>query len=125
MRNGALGDLATPNLPSRDFEATSVFYGGLGFQETWRDEGWMIMRRGSLVLEFFPFPDLDPATSAFSCCFRLADVDGFVEAVLAAGVPETMRGWPRVHRARREPWGGRVGAVIDPDGSLVRLIQAP
>jgi len=26
-----MADHATPNLPSRDFEATSRFYGGLGF----------------------------------------------------------------------------------------------
>ncbi len=51
-------DHATPNLPSRDFEATSRFYGALGFAETWRDRGWIILRRGGLTLEFFPFPDL-------------------------------------------------------------------
>ena len=62
-------DFATPNLPSREFKATSRFYGQLGFLETWRDAGWMILKRGDLTLEFFPFPDLDPATSSFSCCF--------------------------------------------------------
>jgi len=36
-------DHATPNLPSRDFETTSRFYGALGFTETWRDAGWMIL----------------------------------------------------------------------------------
>jgi len=119
----ALTDLASPNLPSRDFEATALFYAKLGFVETWRDDGWMILRRGDLLLEFFPHPGLDPATSWFSCCFRLADVGAFFDEVLAAGIPEQTTGWPRAHRPKREAWGGILGALIDPDGSLIRLIQ--
>lgn len=56
-------DHATPNLPSRDFEATSQFYRRLGFAEGWRDEGWMILTRGGASLEFFPHPALNPAES--------------------------------------------------------------
>jgi catechol 2,3-dioxygenase-like lactoylglutathione lyase family enzyme len=116
-------DAATPNLPSRDFDATAEFYLQLGFSVSWRDAAWMILERGALTMEFFPFPDLDPATSAFGCCFRLDDVCGFFEIVMAAGVPEKTSGWPRAHRPKREHWGGLVGALIDPDGTLVRLIQ--
>jgi catechol 2,3-dioxygenase-like lactoylglutathione lyase family enzyme len=118
-----LGDAATPNLPSRDFEATAQFYGRLGFTESWRDDGWMILERGDMMLEFFPHPELDPASSWFSCCFRLDDVTDFFAVVLSAGVPEATEGWPRGHRPKQEPWGGLVGALIDPDGSLIRLIQ--
>lgn len=118
-------DLATPNLPSRDFEATSRFYRQLGFQESWRDVGWMILKRGDLMLEFFPFPDLEPSESSFGCCFRMDDVDAFFTLILTAGVPEATVGWPRAHRPKREPWGGRVGALIDPDGTLIRLVQVP
>ena len=42
-----MADHATPNLPSRDFQATSDFYGKLGFTERWRDGGWMILERGA------------------------------------------------------------------------------
>jgi catechol 2,3-dioxygenase-like lactoylglutathione lyase family enzyme len=118
-----LTDLARPNLPSRDFEVTSRFYAKLGFVETWRDDSWMILRRRDLLLEFFPHPALDPATSWFSCCFRLADVGTFFDEVLAAGIPEQSTGRPRAHRPKREAWGGLAGALIDPDGSLIRLIQ--
>lgn len=118
-------DFATPNLPSREFETTSRFYGQLGFAETWRDAGWMILKRGGLTPEFFPFPDRDPAQSSFSCCFRMDDVGDFFEAIILAGVPESTIGWPRAHQPRREAWGGLVGALIDPDGSLIRLVQAP
>lgn len=118
-------DLATPNLPSRDFDVTSRFYGALGFQETWRDRGWLIMKRADMTVEFFPFPDLDPATSSFGSCFRLEDVQSFFDLVLTSNVPERTTGWPRVQRPKREPWGGLVGALVDPDGTLIRLVQAP
>jgi catechol 2,3-dioxygenase-like lactoylglutathione lyase family enzyme len=118
-----MADHATPNLPSRDFEATSRFFASLGFVEKWRDDGWMILGRGDLILEFFPFPDLDPATSSFGSCLRLDDLDAFYEACRAAGVPERATGWPRLTPARVEAWGGRVGALVDIDCSLLRLIQ--
>lgn len=116
-------DHATPNLPSRDFAATSQFYAKLGFEEGWRDDGWMIMERGELTLEFFPYPDLNPWTSSFSCCLRVDDLDGLYAACLAAGLPETSCGHPRLHPPKVEDWGGRIGALIDPDGTLLRLIQ--
>lgn len=117
-------DIATPNLPSRDFEASAAFYGRIGFSQSYRDAGWMILERGGLALEFFPYPDLDPATSSFGCCFRLDDVAAFFQIVLEAGIDETTVGWPRVNRPRREQWGGLVGALIDLDGTLIRLVQA-
>ncbi len=116
-------DRATPNLPSRDFDVTSRFYEPLGFTEAWRDDGWMILRRGDLQLEFFPLRELDPARSYAGTCLRLDDLDAFYAACIAAGIPEKGTGWPRLHPPRREAWGGRVGALVDPDCSLLRLIQ--
>jgi catechol 2,3-dioxygenase-like lactoylglutathione lyase family enzyme len=120
-----MADHATPNLPARDFEVTSRFYAALGFTETWRDSGWMILKRGGLTLEFFPFPDLDPTTSSFGSCLRLDDIDAFYSVCSDAGVPETPTGNPRIMAPRLEHWGGRVGFLIDPDGSLLRLVQSP
>ncbi len=116
-------DHATPNLPARDFEATSRFYAALGFAEGWRDDGWMILTRGDLTLEFFPFPDLDPLSSSFSCCLRLDNLDAFYTACVAAGVPEHRCGQPRLHPPRRESSGKTIAYLVDPDGTLVRLIQ--
>lgn len=115
-------DRATPNLPSRDFGATSAFYAGLGFVEEFRDDGWMILTRGSVTLEFFPFPDLDPAASSFGACLRFDDLDEFFQACVDAGLPQTTRGWPRLHAPRVEESGLRIGALLDPDASLLRLI---
>ena len=116
-------DYSTPNLPSRDFERTSLFFGALGFSEEWRDEGWMILQRGSLAIEFFPDPTIDPLTSNFSCCLRLDDVDGFFAVCTAAGIPVSGTGAPRLHRPTLENSGMTIGALIDPDGTLLRLIQ--
>jgi hypothetical protein len=116
-------DKATPNLPSRHFDATIGFFRPLVFQPTYRDAHWMILARGSAILEFFPYPDLDPATSSFGSCLRLDDADLFYSACVAAGIAETSVGWPRLHPLRVEPWGGRVGALIDLDGTLLRIIS--
>jgi catechol 2,3-dioxygenase-like lactoylglutathione lyase family enzyme len=117
-------DTATPNLPARDFATTSAFYRRLGFSEAFRDEGWMILTRGEVMLEFFPFPRLDPAESSFGCCLRLDDVDGFYGVCIAAGLPESDTGFPRLHPLREES-GLRIGALLDPEGSLLRLIGNP
>ena len=118
-----MSDAATPNLPSRDFEKTSRFYLALGFSESWREGGWMILKRGDLTLEFFSHPELDPLTSWFSCCLRLDGLDSFYAICREAGLPEGRKGQPRLHPPKVEDWGGRVGAFVDPDGTLVRLIQ--
>ncbi len=90
-----MADHVTPNLPSRDFDVTEAFYAKLGFATSWKDRGWMILQRGGLQLEFFPYPDLDPATSSFGCCLRLDDLDAMVALVNAAGAEEKSAGWPR------------------------------
>jgi hypothetical protein len=116
-------DHATPNLPSRDFTATSQFYSKLGFNETWRDRGWMILKRGGLALEFFPYPDLDPLQSSFGCCLRLDDLGSFYEACRAAGIAEASGGQPRLQPPRLEHSGLTIGYMVDLDGTLLRLVQ--
>jgi hypothetical protein len=113
---------ATPNLPSRDFEMTATFYVAIGFSVGFRDQGWMILRRGDISLEFFLHPDLNPRTSWFSCCLRLDDLDSFYASCKAAGLPEVKSGQPRLHPPKEEN-DMRIGALIDPDGTLLRLIQ--
>ena len=116
------GDHATPNLPSRDFVATAGFYASLGFATAYRDEGWMILKQGGLTLEFFPHPGLVAEESWFSCCLRVDDLAAIVAAWRAAGLPEGGSAIPRLHPP--EARGGvMMAALIDPDGTLLRLIQ--
>ncbi len=120
-------DIATPNLPSRDFDATEAFYAALGFERGWRDDGWMILKRGptgaAVVLEFFPYPDLNPAKSSFSCCIRFDDLSAFVDVVKAADIPVKQTGFPRLHEPKVEASGLEIAYLTDPDGTLIRLIQ--
>lgn len=116
-------DHATPNLPARDFAATSAFYAALGFAEDYRSDGWMIMSRGDATLEFFPYPDLDPYHSSFSCCLRLDDLHAMMAQVRAADVPNARVGIPRFHPPAPDPSGLTIAYLIDPDGTLLRLIQ--
>jgi len=118
-----MADHATPNLPSRDFDATLNFYGKLGFKERWRGDDWMILERGDLICEFFPFSDLDPFESSFGCCFRLDELDEFYALCKRAGVPEAHSGIPRLVAPLRQHWGGRIAYLVDADGSLLRLID--
>ena len=120
-----MADHATPNLPSRDFEETSRFYGALGFTESWRDEGWMILRRADLMLEFFPYDDLDSYKNFFSCCLRLDDLGAFYSACREAGLPEARTGIPRLVPPRVEESGLTIAYMVDPHGTLLRLIQNP
>ena len=77
-------DRATPNLPSADLDRTQAFYAALGFSVGCRDDGWMILERGAIVLEFFPLT-VDPKTTFGSACLRVDDHDGLRAVFEAAG----------------------------------------
>ena len=64
-----------------------------------------------------------PAAAGFAQRLRLDDLHGFYEACKAAGLPEARDGVPRIVPPRKEHWGGTVGFLVDPDGSLLRLVQ--
>lgn len=120
-----VADRAVPNLPSRDLLRTREFYGGFGFTEHYRDDAWLILRRGELQLEFFAHPDLDPSTSAFQCAIRVADLDELWGALVTAGVPVQSSGFPRLQEPRMQAWGLRAGYLTDPDGTQLTLIAEP
>ncbi|WP_382306045.1 bleomycin resistance protein [Herbiconiux sp. UC225_62] len=123
MTTTAPTDRAVPNPPSRDFDVTEAFYRAFGFETQFRDEGWMILTRGALQLEFFPAPDLDPLSSSFMCCLRVADVDALYDAIHGSGVREGTTGMPRLHPVRMQEWGLRAGYLVDPDGTQLTLIE--
>ena len=117
------GDRITANLPSRDFDATSAFYGALGFASAYRSDGWMILTRGPLELEFFPHPDLVPEESWFSACIRIDDIDAAFSTFSRAGLNTDPAAIPRVTPPVTQPDVPRYFALVDPDGSLLRVLE--
>jgi catechol 2,3-dioxygenase-like lactoylglutathione lyase family enzyme len=111
-----------PILPSRSFEATARFYEALGFavvSQYQPPDAYLILRRGEIELHFFPHFDLDPAASYAGCYIRVQDVETWFEAAQGVGLPRA--GIPRLLPLQDRPWGMREFAVIDPDGSLLRV----
>lgn len=117
------GDRITANLPSRDFAATVDFYARLGFGVEFRDEGWLILSRGPLVIEFFPHPELDPKESWFSACIRVDDIDGLLAEWQGAGLPGDRTSIPRLTGTFKLENAPRMFALVDPDGSLLRCLE--
>lgn len=118
-----LGDRAVPNLPSRDFGATIRFYAGFGFEVAFRDGGWLILRRGGVVLEFFLAPEIDPYSSGYMVSIRVADLDDLYDRVHASGIPERSTGIPRLVPVALQEWGQRAGYLVDLDGTQLHLIE--
>ena len=66
-----------PILPSAGFDATSSFYGRLGFVETARYPGeYLIVRHDiGIELHFFAADDVDPARNHSGCYVRFETAD--------------------------------------------------
>ncbi len=116
-------DRAMSTLPSRSLDATSAFYARLGFVEQYRDDGWLVMSRGHLTLEFFPHARLRPATSHHQANLRVDDLDSLHAAFAQSGIPLATTGIPRLTPVERQGWGARVAFLIDLDGTMLRLIE--
>lgn len=117
------GNRVTTNLPSSDFAATAEFYAKLGFDEAFRNQDWMILKRDGLELEFFPHPELDKRTSWFSACIRLDDIDTMLTEWQTVGLPGGKTDIPRLTDAFQLPDAPRMFALVDPDGSLLRVLE--
>jgi catechol 2,3-dioxygenase-like lactoylglutathione lyase family enzyme len=114
--------MVAPILPARDFETTARFYERLGFavvSQYQPPDAYLIMRRGGIELHFFPAADFDAAASYAGCYIRVEDVDVWFERARSLGLPRA--GIPRVVPLADRPWGMREFAIIDPNGSLLRI----
>lgn len=112
-------DRVTANLPSRDFDKTAAFYQSLGFSVDFKDDGWMILSRGPLEIEFFPHKKLKPRKSWFSASVRVNDLDALYAAFQTAGLSSNHQDIPRL-TPPDNAHGLRMFALVDPDGSLLR-----
>lgn len=115
-------DRATANLPTSDLDRTAAFYARLGFAVGFKDDGWMILERGSITLEFFPVA-VDPRTTTGSACLRVDDLDALHAAFSAVSqLPDFCRTTPGILPIR-EAHSLRMFALVDPDGNLLRCLD--
>ena len=115
-------DVATPNLPSADFDRTIAWYAPLGFAVGYRNPGWLILKRRVLTLEFFSAV-IDPKESGFGACLRVGDLDALHAAFAATDISRHDRDIPRFGTIRVEASGIRIFYAVDPDGTLLRCID--
>lgn len=116
-------DHATPNLPARDMDATMAFWARLGFGTDYRDAGWMILSRGGMKVEFFAHPEVDKWSSWFSACLRVDDLDALFAEWAALDLPRDNTSIPRLTGITNRPPVPRMFALVDPDGSLIRVLE--
>lgn len=118
-----MGATSIPILPSRDLAATIGFYGPLGFAVVghWPDEYLVLRHDQGFELHFWHHPAGVPEANDTSCyvrCDTVAEVEA-LHAAWSAAVPTTS-GIPRLTPV--DPTGPMVEtALVDPDGTLVRL----
>jgi catechol 2,3-dioxygenase-like lactoylglutathione lyase family enzyme len=116
-------DRITANLPARDFDATVAFWARLGFGVDYCDDHWMILSRGTMTVEFFPHPQVDKWSSWFSACIRVDDLDARHAEWAALDLPTDPRAIPRLTGILHQPPVPRMFALVDADGSLLRVLQ--
>ena len=116
-------ETTAPILPSRDFDETAAFYAGLGFKETgrWPDQGYLIIATEKVELHFFGHPDMDITTNYCGAYIRTNEVDAYAAEVDKMNLPT--EGIPRLHTVEDKPWGMRELAIVDPNGTLLRIGQ--
>jgi catechol 2,3-dioxygenase-like lactoylglutathione lyase family enzyme len=110
-----------PILPSSDFEATTAFYEPLGFERVglWPGE-YLILGCGEVGLHFFHAPDVDPWATDAGCYLYTEDADALHAALARVGLPAA--GIPRLQGPpTATDYGLREFAVVDPDGTLLRI----
>jgi len=118
-----MDDRITANLPSRNVAVTVDFHGALGFDVEFQNDDWLNLQRGPRELEFFPHPTVDPRSSCFSACVRVDDLVGWRAAWKTVGLPSNSTATPRLTDIFQLPDAPQMFALVDPDGSLPRVLD--
>jgi catechol 2,3-dioxygenase-like lactoylglutathione lyase family enzyme len=111
-------------LPAQSLDRTTVFYAALGFETLFREDlpgGYLVLRRDTVVLSFVRQGSGAPSGDAVSLCINVDDLErchAEWRAVLVAAAA------PRLGAIRRTR-AGREFALIDLDGTSLRICQRP
>lgn len=110
---------AAPIIGAKDLNVAKAYYAQqLGFTETgYEDDGYLILRRGTLELHFWPTDDKGYLEK--TAVYIRADE---IEALHAEYKARSVAG---LSRLEVKPWGMREFNIIDPSGNLLRFGAAP
>ena len=103
-------------------DRTQKFYEDLGFRVSDAspdDVPYLIARRNGAEVHFFVSPSVDPRTSSFGFYLEVDDVD--VVHAEWSQAHEWRAPEPQILPPEDKPWGLREMAIVDPDGTLVRI----
>lgn len=113
---------AVPILPARDLEENRAYYALLGFAQFGLDHPeYRLMARDTWELHFFHDPNVDPDANSSGAYLRCDDVDALDAEWGGLDLPQ--RGNSRLIRVEDKPWGMRELALIDLNGTLLRVGQ--
>jgi catechol 2,3-dioxygenase-like lactoylglutathione lyase family enzyme len=111
-------DIAIPTLPMRDVRETRAFYEALGFicvHENPPPDSFLSMVRDGAMLQFFP-AHVDPRASTHTFQIFVQDLQPIYAAFKSAGVANVLP-------IEKKPWGVEEFALVDPNGTLMRIAQ--
>lgn len=103
----------------RDLDETRAFYEALGFvtaHEHPPPDAFLVMVRGGAMIQFMPV-HVDPRASTHTFMIMVDDLPGTFAEFKAAKVGNVLP-------IENKPWGVREFALMDPNGTLIRIAYA-
>jgi hypothetical protein len=112
-----------PFVPSRDFAVSKAFYQALGFRLTLEDDTIAILKMGSfsfILQKFYA----EGCADNFMLQMLMRDVDAWWAQAEPGKLVQTFGIKPPKAPAM-QPWGMKVGFLIDPSGVLWHVAEVP
>lgn len=116
-------EAARPFLPSRDFEQSQAFYEGLGFSKLYKGDGVAIFEIGTTGFILQNYYQKEWAGN-FMMQLMVDDLDAWWTHIEALDLPGKF-GVPKPKAPALQPWGLKVGYVVDPAGVLWHVTERP
>jgi predicted enzyme related to lactoylglutathione lyase len=108
------GMQVAPIFPVRDLEVALDHYRRLGFAtRAWEGGGYGFLTRDGVEIHIGVVDDHEPGPAKHSAYLFVDDADELAAAWRAAGA--------EVHGPDDTPWHQHEGAMVDPDGNVIRF----
>ena len=90
----------------------------LGFQELGDYEGYLMVQKDNVEIHFFEFKELDPKENYGQVYIRTNDIDALYLSMLDNKTVIHPNG-----ALKKQPWGQKEFALLDPDNNLITFGQ--